>query len=126
MASYTPNYNLEKPDSTDNFGDFRESYNNNMEIIDQNMGGGGGGDSVSWNQIQLSGDKIAEIDINGTTTNVNSPTYSMWLVDIVGERFLNHGKLGVGTFDSIDTALFTPWIEIDENGIPLCVWDDGN
>lgn len=122
MASHTPNLNLYKPDSTDDFGDFREEFNNNMDKIDQ----GGGGDSVSWNQIQLSGDKIAEIDINGTTTNVNSPTYSMWLVDIVGKRFLNHGKLGVGMFDSIDTALFTPWIEIDENGIPLCVWDDGN
>lgn len=122
MAQLTPNYNLEKPDSTDNFGDFRESYNDNMDIIDANLGGGG--DSVSWNQIQQSGDKIAEIEINGTTTNVNSPTYSMWLVDIVGERFLNHGKLGAGTFDSIDTALFTPWLEIDENGIPLCVWEE--
>ena len=36
--------------------------------------GGGGGDSVSWTQTQLSGDKIAEIDINGTTTNVYSPS----------------------------------------------------
>lgn len=124
MASYTPNLNLYKPDSSDDFGDFRAEFNNNMDILDQ--GGGGGGDSVSWNQIQLSGDKIAEIDINGTTTDVNSPTYSMWLIDILDKRFLNHGKLGVGVFDSIDTALFTPWIEIDENGIPLCVWDDGN
>lgn len=123
MASYTPNLNLYKPDSSDDFGDFRAEFNNNMDILD---GGGGGGDSVSWNQIQLSGDKIAEIDINGTTTNVNSPTYSMWLIDVVDKRYLNHGKLGVGMVDSIDTALFTPWLEIDENGIPLCVWDDGN
>ena len=122
MASYTPNLNLYKPDSSDDFGDFRAEFNNNMDILD----GGGGGDSVSWNQIQTSGDKIAEIDINGTVTDVNSPTYSMWLIDVLDKRFLNHGKLGVGTFDSIDTALFTPWIEIDENGIPLCVWDDGN
>ena len=125
MASYTPNYGLSMPDENDDYLDFRESYNENMEIIDENMGGGGGGDSVSWNQIQLSGDKIAEIDINGTTTDVNSPTYSMWLVDIVGERFLNHGQLGVGIFDSINVAQFTPWIEIID-GIPYCVWDDGN
>lgn len=122
MASYTPNLNLYKPDSTDDFGDFREAFNDNMEKIDQ---GGGGGDSVSWNQIQTSGDKIAEIDVNGTTTDVYSPTYSMWLVDIVGERFLNHGKLGVGIFDSINVAQFTPWIEIID-GVPYCVWDDGN
>lgn len=121
MASYTPNLNLYKPDSTDDFGEFRGKFNENMDKIDQ-----GGGDSVSWNQIQTTGDKIAEIDVNGTTTDVYSPKYSMWLVDIVGERFLNHGKLGVGIFDSINVALFTPWLEIDENGIPLCVWDDGN
>lgn len=41
MATYTPNYNLEKPEATDDFKDFRQSYNNNMEIIDQNLGGGG-------------------------------------------------------------------------------------
>ena len=70
MATYTPNYNLEKPDSSDPFGDFRQSYNSNMDIIDQNLGGGGGGDSVSWTQIQNTGTKIAEIDINGTTTDV--------------------------------------------------------
>ena len=43
MATYTPNYHLEKPEATDNFGDFRQSYNDNMDIIDQNLGGGGGG-----------------------------------------------------------------------------------
>ena len=124
MAGYTPNLNLYKPDDSDDYKDFREGFNDNMDILDQ--GGGGGGDSVSWNQIQLSGDKIAEIDINGTTTDVNSPTYSMWLIDILDKRFLNHGKLGVGIVDSIDVEKFTPWLEIDENGIPLCVWDDGN
>lgn len=124
MASYTPNLNLYKPDDSDDYKDFREGFNDNMDILDQ--GGGGGGDSVSWNQIQLSGDKIAEIDINGTVTDVNSPTYSMWLIDILDKRFLNHGKLGVGIVDSIDVEKFTPWLEIDENGIPLCVWDDGN
>ena len=43
MATYTTNYHLEKPEVTDNFGDFRQSYNDNMDIIDQNLGGGGGG-----------------------------------------------------------------------------------
>ena len=42
MATYTPNYNLEKPEVTDDLKDFRQSYNSNMDIIDQNMGGGGG------------------------------------------------------------------------------------
>lgn len=33
----------------------------------------GGGDSVSWNQIQSSGTKIAEITINGTSQDVFAP-----------------------------------------------------
>lgn len=37
-------------------------------------GGGGSGDSVNWTQIQQSGTKIAEIEINGTTQDVYAPT----------------------------------------------------
>ena len=39
-------------------------------------GGGGGGDIVTWTQIQTStgATKIAEIDINGTTTDVYAPS----------------------------------------------------
>ena len=43
MATYTPNYNLYKPDSSDDYENFRSEFNNNMDIIDQNLGGGGGG-----------------------------------------------------------------------------------
>lgn len=42
MATQTTNYNLSKPDSTDPFSQFRQSYNDNMDIIDANLGGGGG------------------------------------------------------------------------------------
>lgn len=34
---------------------------------------GGMGSNVSWNQIETVGTKIAEIDINGTTTDVYAP-----------------------------------------------------
>ena len=112
MATYTTNYNLGKPEATDPFGDFRQLFNDNMDEIDANLGGGGGssslaglsdvnisaptdgqvltydnvnsewvntnpsggGDSVSWTQLQASGTKIAEIDINGTTQNVYAPS----------------------------------------------------
>ena len=37
-------------------------------------GGGSGGSSVSWNQLQTSGSKIAEVTIDGTKTDVYSPT----------------------------------------------------
>ena len=44
MATYTTNYNLYKPDSTDDFKDFRSEFNNNMDILDQ--GGGGSGHTI--------------------------------------------------------------------------------
>lgn len=37
-------------------------------------GASGSGDSVSWTQIQASGTKIAEIDINGTSQDVYAPS----------------------------------------------------
>ena len=42
MATQTTNYNLSKPDASDQFSAFRQLFNDNMDIIDQNMGGGGG------------------------------------------------------------------------------------
>ena len=42
MATQTTNYNLSKPEATDPFSQFRQSYNDNLDIIDANLGGGGG------------------------------------------------------------------------------------
>lgn len=125
MAQLTPNYGLSMPDETDNFSDFRESYNENMEIIDENMSGGGGGDSVSYTQTLGSGTKVGAIEINGTSQDINAPRYNiqtytsydgnvnlrMWSQDLLVQTLIN-------------TAEFTPWLEIDENGIPLCVWEE--
>lgn len=38
------------------------------------QGGGGGGSDVEWTQIVQSGTKIAEIEIDGSTTNVYAPS----------------------------------------------------
>lgn len=86
MATHTTNYNLSKPEASDAFSAFRQSYNDNMDIIDANLGGGGGGGStVTWNQIQGSGDKIAEITINGTSTDVYSPTVPTKTSDLTND-----------------------------------------
>ena len=124
MATYTTNYNLSKPDASDQYSAFRQSYNQNMDIIDQNLGGGGGGsstlaglndvsitsaqdgqvlkydanssewvnanessggDTVSWTETQQSGTKIAEIDINGTSTDVYAPTPPTNTSDLVND-----------------------------------------
>lgn len=42
MSTLTPNYNLKKPEATDPFKNFRQDYNSNLDIIDLNLGGGGG------------------------------------------------------------------------------------
>lgn len=76
MATTTTNYGLTKPSYGDN-ADIAV-INSNMDKIDAKMkeiedAGGGGGSSVSWNQIQTSGSKIAEVTIDGTKTNVYAP-----------------------------------------------------
>lgn len=43
MATYTPNFNLSKPEDTDTQSSFISEYCDNMDKIDQNLGGGGGG-----------------------------------------------------------------------------------
>ena len=41
--------------------------------LENASGGGGGGDTVSWDQKVLSGTEIAEIDISGDKTKVYAP-----------------------------------------------------
>ena len=43
MSTRTTNYGLYKPEPTDDFGDFLSEFNNNMDEIDENLGGGGVG-----------------------------------------------------------------------------------
>ena len=59
MATLTPNYNLSKPEATDNFSAFRQSYNDNMDIIDTNLGGGGGGSYTAGDGINITGSTIS-------------------------------------------------------------------
>lgn len=54
MATFTPNYNLGQPESTDHFGDFLDLFNDNMDIIDQNLGSGSGNvDDVEVNGVSV-------------------------------------------------------------------------
>ena len=90
MATKTTNYNLTKPSYSED-ADI-SVINSNMDIIDSKMkeiedkaGTGGGGSSVEWNQIQTTGSKIAEVTIDGTTTEVYAPSESGGGVDIESE-----------------------------------------
>ena len=53
MATLTPNYNLSKPEATDDFSAFRSSYNSNMDIIDNNLGGGGSSSLAGLSDVTL-------------------------------------------------------------------------
>ena len=46
MASYTPNLNLYKPDSSDDYGDFRSEFNDNMDKLDNAVGGSTQGHTI--------------------------------------------------------------------------------
>lgn len=59
MATRTENFELYKPDATDNFSDFREEFNDNMDIIDQNLGGGGGGSYTAGDGIKIQNSVIS-------------------------------------------------------------------
>lgn len=80
--------------------------------INELKAGGGGGDTVSWTQVTQSGTKIAEIDINGTSTDVYAPSgggsanivectqaqYDAWeqggTLDPDTAYFINDGNIG--------------------------------
>jgi len=59
MATHTTNYNLSKPEASDTFSAFRQSYNDNMDIIDANLGGGGGGGG--------GGGDVVDVEVNGVS-----------------------------------------------------------
>ena len=70
MSTYTTNYNLEKPDSTDNFKDFRSNYNSNMDIIDANLGGGGG----NVNDVLVNGVSVVDGNHDAQITSYKEVT----------------------------------------------------
>ena len=110
MATYTPNLNLYKPDSSDDFGDFRSEFNDNMDKIDNAPTG----DSVSWSGRFTDGDNIGTITINGTSENVYSRAYQ-------GGNGVEVGIVGGSGYATISLEYLTVI-----NGAVNLVFDDGN
>lgn len=76
-------HTIENPSGTDMPARGKLQFTGGVTVTDDSAndrtvvnvtGGGGSGDSVSWNQIYTKGEKIAEITINGTTQNVYAPS----------------------------------------------------
>lgn len=85
MAQYTPNFNLYEPDSSDDFADFRTEFNNNMDIIDQNLGGGGG--SGGHTIIDENGQSMTQrtgLEFTGNVQVTDDSVNDKTIVDILG------------------------------------------
>ena len=117
MASYTPNLNLYKPDDSDDYRDFREGFNDNMDILDQG-GGGGGGDSVSYTQTLATGEKVGEIDINGVSQDINAPTYAIAVkTNPVGVKYLELSSPDSGDSSTVLVSAINPSITWYQNAL---------
>lgn len=62
----------------------------------------GSGSSVSWNQLQVTGDKIAEITISGVKTDVMSHSIAVSRIQTTGTHIANI------TIDGVKTELYAP------------------
>lgn len=120
MASYTPNLNLYKPDDSDNYEDFREGFNDNMDILDQ--GGGGSGDvvDVEVNGISVvdAGTKIAEI------TSYEEVTIAEYESIPVADRESNGIAYFIKDLNNESVQGYPPLIYSDEER-EIGVWRDG-
>ena len=125
MATTTTNYGLTKPSYGDN-ADIAV-INSNMDKIDAKMkeiedaGGSGGGSSVSWNQIQTSGNKIAEVTIDGTKTDVYAPTGGSGGGGVEIKSFTYTGKGGNLELDITDINFILGIYGNGLNGTNVCM-----
>ena len=95
MATQTTNYHLSKPDASDPFSAFRQTYNDNMDIIDANLGGGGGG---SVNDVEVNGVSV----VVGGVAEVTVPTQTS---DLVNDSDFVSDASYVHTDNNFTTAL---------------------
>ena len=84
MATNTTNYNLEKPEASDPFGDFRQSYNDNLDIIDANLGGGGGGGHTIYDENGSAMTQRAGLEFTGSVSVSDDSVNDKTIVDILG------------------------------------------
>lgn len=100
MATYTPNWNLSKPENTDQQSAFISDYCGNMDIIDQHLGSGGGGGDVAVLGAFVDTDNSTFITINDGS--IVYSTYSYTATDDCYVDLLLQGNAGGTIFVKID------------------------
>ncbi len=116
MATTTTNYGLTKPDATDNFADFRESYNNNLDTIDENLGGGGS--SVVANPVDPPTDDLLTVEIDGTVYAIpGGGGSSIYTADVLYDDATNNATLNLAhpitDYDQIILVGYAPADDTD-------------
>lgn len=117
MATYTPNYNLSKPEATDEYRDFLDSYGDNMDIIDNNLGGGGGGGNV--NDVLVNGVSVVDGNHDAQITSYEEVTQAQY-------DALPSSKLTNGIAYFIKDAPAPDEYLTVVNGAVNIIYDDGN
>lgn len=115
MATYTPNLNLYKPDATDDYKDFREGFNDNMDKLDQ--GGGGGGGNV--NDVLVNGVSVVDSNHDAQITSYEEVTQAQY-------DALPSSKLTNGIAYFIKDAPAPDEYLTVVNGAVNIIYDDGN
>lgn len=100
MATYTPNYNLSMPESTDAMTAFMEDYAANMVTIDNNLGGGGGG-----------GDGHTIVDQDGLMMPNRIKLQFMGDAEVTDDSVSNKTVVTVGDFYSTTEKVIGKWID---------------
>lgn len=140
MATYTDNYHLSKPETTDSQQSFMEDYATNMDIIDENMGGGSGGGGhviIDENGIEVAQEPNMQFTgkVEVTDDSTNEKTVVEVLPEVVevtlaeyialGDVVNTDGKLYCITdLNNSDVQGYPPLIYSDEER-EVGVWIDG-
>lgn len=130
MAQHTPNYGLEMPEATDDFKDFRASYNSNMGIIDNNLGGGGGsGGHTIYDEAGNALPQESGMQFTGAVTVSDDSGNGRTVVNIesgggstFGFAIDENNKLFEGTINDFNQSLS---YTATEDAIALCYFRGG-
>lgn len=113
MATYTPNHNLGKPDSSDQFSAFRQLFNDNMDKIDQISGGGGGGSGkILKNQTLVFNNNVATISDADIKADSDFAVYYYDEAAALAAGIVSSSSLGVITFTAQTTPLTTIIVDV--------------
>lgn len=91
MATYTPNFNLSRPDDGDTFQATIQAYKNNLDTIDNNLGGGGSGGHTIYDENGTALTQESGLQFTGSVSVTDDNINGRTVVNIGGGGSLNIG-----------------------------------